>query len=126
MKRVKTKLLIILLIVAAGFAYQYTITINDTDIQKMAQQLVEQKLSSSSQQKVFFKDIAVIKRNQYKDGEGVRVCGAYQVGEAGAILPFVASVDVRDGKFSGHNQLLLSDTPEIQAAIIKICQEEKS
>ncbi|HEF8774904.1 hypothetical protein AB7179_02145 [Providencia manganoxydans] len=125
MKRVKTKLLIILLIVAAGFAYQYTITINDTDIQKMAQQLVEQKLSSS-QQKIFFKNVAVVKRNQYKDGEGVRVCGSYQVGESGTILPFVASVDVRDGKFSGHNQLLLSDTPEIEASIIKICQEEKS
>ncbi|MEX6314227.1 hypothetical protein AB6G19_11255 [Providencia manganoxydans] len=74
MKRVKTKLLIILLIVAAGFAYQYTITINDTDIQKMAQQLVEQKLSSS-QQKIFFKNVAVVKRNQYKDGEGF-VCAA--------------------------------------------------
>ncbi|WP_318839908.1 hypothetical protein [Providencia sp. PROV080] len=50
MKRVKTKLFIVILIIIAGFIYQYVTSINDADIQKMAQQLVEQKLPS--QQKV--------------------------------------------------------------------------
>lgn len=103
--------------------YQYFTTINDTDIEKMAQQLVEQKLSSK--QKLIFNDVKVMKRNQYNEGEGVRVCGTYQVDGKSKAVPFVASVDIRDGEFSGHNQLLLSDTPEMQASIISLCQEDK-
>ncbi|WP_272657902.1 hypothetical protein [Providencia sp. PROV086] len=123
MKRVKTKLFIVILIIISGFIYQYVTSINDADIQKMAQQLVEQKLPS--QQKVTFKDVKVVKRNHYKEGEGVRVCGMYQLNDNSSALPFVANIDVRDGKFSGYNQLLLSDTEANQAAITGICQEKQ-
>ncbi|EKT56358.1 hypothetical protein [Providencia sneebia] len=124
LKRVKTKLLIIFLLIVAGFSYQYAISIHDSDIQKAAQQFVEQKLASA--QKIEFADVRLVQRNQYKEGEAVRVCGNYQVGESGNMLPFVASIDIRDGKLSGHNQLLLSDTPEIQASIVEICKKESA
>lgn len=120
MKRIKTKLFIIFLIIAAGFLYQYLTSINDTDILKAAQQQVEQKLSSK--QKVAFSDVRIMKRNQYKEGERVRICGMYQVGDQSEVLPFVVSIDVRDGALSGHNQLLISDTAEMQASINQLCQ----
>ncbi|HGN3019274.1 TPA: hypothetical protein ACKR4E_006749, partial [Pseudomonas aeruginosa] len=69
MKRIKTKLFIVILIIIAGFVYQYVTAIHDSDIQKMAQQLVENKLAS--QQPVNFNDVKVVKRNQYKEGESV-------------------------------------------------------
>ncbi|EKT63546.1 hypothetical protein [Providencia burhodogranariea] len=119
----KTKLAIIFLMIIAGFIYQYVTTINDTDVEKVAQQLVEQKLSSK--QKLIFNNVKVMKRNQYNEGEGVRVCGTYQVDGTSKVIPFVASIDVRDGEFSGHNQLLLSNTPEIEASITNICKEDK-
>lgn len=124
LKRVKTKLIIIFLLIVAGFSYQYVISIHDSDIQKAAQQLVEQKLTSVH--KIRFDDVRIIKRNQYKEGEAVRVCGNYQIDETGNMLPFVASIDIRDGKLSGHNQLLLSDTAGIQASIMDMCKGEST
>ncbi|EMH4147554.1 hypothetical protein RGN32_001015 [Providencia stuartii] len=123
MKRIKTKLFIVILIIIAGFVYQYVTAIHDSDIQKMAQQLVENKLAS--QQPVNFNDVKVVKRNQYKEGESVGVCGTYQVGNDGRALLFVANIDIRDGQFSGKNQLLLSDNEDIQASIKMICQKEQ-
>lgn len=119
----KTKLAIIFLIIIAGFMYQYFTTINNADVENIAQQLVERKLSSK--QKLTFNDVKVMKRNQYNEGEGIRVCGTYQLDGTSNAMPFVASIDVRDGEFSGHNQLLLSDTPEMAASIAGICQEDK-
>lgn len=111
------------MIIIAGFVYQYVTAIHDSDIQKMAQQLVENKLAS--QQPVNFNDVKVVKRNQYKEGESVGVCGTYQVGNDGRALLFVANIDIRDGQFSGKNQLLLSDNEDIQASIKMICQKEQ-
>lgn len=121
MKRIKTKLLIVVLLALGLFAYQYYSSIGDSDVKSAAQQRIVEKLSSS--ENIRFDNVKIMQKNQYKEGESYRVCGLYQRDTQNEYLPFVASIDVQNGGFSHHDQLLLGDTAELKAAIEKLCSD---
>ncbi|HBO22831.1 MULTISPECIES: hypothetical protein [unclassified Providencia] len=121
MKRIKTKLLIVVLLALGTFSYQYFTSIGDSDIKKAAQQRVEKKLAST--ESVIFDNVKIAQKNQYKEGESYRVCGLYRLASQTEFLPFVANIDVQSGAFSEHDQLLVSETPEIKLAIDNLCQD---
>lgn len=103
------------------FSYQYFTSIGDSDIKKAAQQRVEKKLAST--ESVIFDNVKIAQKNQYKEGESYRVCGLYRLASQTEFLPFVANIDVQSGAFSEHDQLLVSETPEIKLAIDNLCQD---
>ncbi|WBM59241.1 hypothetical protein M5X66_09455 [Providencia sp. PROV188] len=123
MKRIKSKLLIVILLALGAFAYQFYTTIGDSDVTKQAEKLIENKLSSGSP--LTFEDVKIVLKSEFKEGECYRVCGFYQTSEQGDKLPFVASVSVQDGKFSEHHQLITSDTPELRTAIVSLCEKSQ-
>ncbi|BBG59131.1 MULTISPECIES: hypothetical protein [Providencia] len=123
MKRIKSKLLIIILLAVGAFGYQFYTSIGDSDIKKSAEKLVESKLGTGSS--IIFTDVNIVLKSEFKDGESYRVCGFYQVKQQDEKLPFVASINVQEGVFSEHNQLIVSETPELRTAITTICEKSK-
>lgn len=122
MKRIKTKLLIVLLLALGVFAYHSYTSIGDSDVKNEAQHLVEKKLNNING--IEFNDVKIMLKNEYKEGESYRVCGQYKLPSQNSTLPFVASVNVQDGKFSEHNQLIISETPELQFSIENLCAKK--
>ncbi|WP_369310920.1 hypothetical protein [Providencia rettgeri] len=122
MKRIKTKLLIVLLLALGVFAYHFYTTIGDSDVENMAKQLVEKKLERSGA--ITFSNVRIVLKNEYKEGSSFRVCGQYQLAQQSEMLPFVASVNVQEGKFSEHNQLIISETPELEISIDNLCTQK--
>ncbi|HHR5880922.1 TPA: hypothetical protein ACS7XF_000841 [Providencia alcalifaciens] len=123
MKRIKSKLLIVILLALGVFAYQFYTTIGDNDVTKQAEKLIENKLSSGSP--LTFDDVKIVLKSEFKEGESYRVCGFYQTSEQGEKLPFVVSVSVQGGKFSEHHQMITSDTPELRTAIVSLCERSQ-
>ena len=109
-----------MLLALGVFSYQYFTSIGDSDIKEAAQQRVEKKLASS--EPIIFDNVKITQKNQYKEGESYRVCGLYRLSSQTEFLPFVASIDVQSGTFSAHDQLLVSETPEMKIAIQNLCQ----
>lgn len=119
LKRIKTKLLIVVLLALGVFAYHFFTTIGDSDVESEAKQLVEKKLNQPSN--ITFNDVRIVLKSEYKEGESYRVCGLYSTSTQNDRLPFVANVSVQDGKFSEHSQLIISETPELQFSIENLC-----
>lgn len=119
MKRIKTKLLIVLLLALGVFAYHFYTTIGDADVENIAKQLVEKKLNHAGA--ITFKDVRITLKSEYKEGDSYRVCGLYQIASHNEMLPFVANVSVQEGKISTHSQLLVSETPELKFSIENLC-----
>lgn len=119
LKRLKTKLLIVLLLALGVFAYHFYTTIGDSDVENAAKQLVEKKLNQPDS--VTFKDVRITLKSEYKEGNSYRVCGLYQVASHNEMLPFIANVSVQEGKFSEHSQLIISETPELQFSVENLC-----
>ncbi|HHR6500907.1 TPA: hypothetical protein ACS8CD_001411 [Providencia alcalifaciens] len=123
MKRIKSKLLIVILLALGAFAYQFYTTIGDSDVTKQAEKLIESKLGST--EPLVFENVNIVLKSEFKEGESYRVCGSYQIANQSDKLPFVASVNVQNGKFTKHNQLITSDTPELRAAIVTLCEKSQ-
>jgi len=119
LKRIKTKLLIVLLLALGVFSYHFYTTIGDSDVENIAKQLVEKKLNQAGA--ITFKDVRITLKSEYKEGDSYRVCGLYQIASHNEMLPFVANVSVQEGKISTHSQLLVSETPELQFSIENLC-----
>lgn len=119
LKRIKTKLLIVVLLALGVFAYHFFTTIGDSDVESEAKQLVEKRLNQPSN--ITFNDVRIVLKSEYKEGESYRVCGLYSTFTQNDRLPFVANVSVQDGKFSEHSQLIISETPELQFSIENLC-----
>ncbi|EHZ6874295.1 hypothetical protein K6N86_004064 [Providencia rettgeri] len=124
MKRIKTKLLIVLLLALGVFAYHSYTSIGDSDVKNEAQSLVEKKFGSSSA--VEFSDVEIVQKNEFKEGESYRVCGLYHLSSQDDALPFVANVIVKEGSFSEHGQLIISETPELQFSIEQLCVKKQA
>lgn len=123
MKRIKTKLLIVLLLAIGVFAYHSYTSIGDSDVKKEAQRLVEKKLGNSTN--IEFSNIEITQKSEFKEGESYRVCGQYRVPVSANVLPFVASVSIKEGRFSEHGQLVTSETPELQLAVENLCANKQ-
>lgn len=119
LKRIKTKLLIVLLLALGVFAYHFYSTIGDSDVESTAKQLVDKKLNQSGE--ITFKDVRIALKSEYKEGSSYRVCGLYRTSSQDEMLPFVANVSVQDGKISEHTQLIVSETSELKLSIEKLC-----
>ncbi|MGG4608809.1 hypothetical protein [Providencia sp. Me31A] len=119
MKRIKTKLLIVLLLAIGVFAYHSYSSIGDSDVKKESQRLVEKKLGSPVD--IEFSNVEIVQKSEFKEGESYRVCGRYRMLSSDTTLPFVASVSIKEGRFSEHGQLIISETPELQLAIENLC-----
>ncbi|EJD6047265.1 MULTISPECIES: hypothetical protein [Providencia] len=119
MKRIKTKLLIVLLLALGVFAYHSYTSIGDSDVKNEAQSMVEKKLGNASV--IEFSDVDIVQKSEFKEGESYRVCGLYRLSSQDSSLPFVANVSIKEGRFSEHGQLIISETPELQFSIEQLC-----
>lgn len=124
MKRIKTKLLIVLLLALAVFAYHSYTSIGDSDVIAESQKMVEKKLANTS--KLDFEQVEIVQKSEFKEGESYRVCGLYRQPGQEKPLPFVASVSISDGHFSEHGQLIVSETPELQFSIEQLCVKKQN
>ncbi|WP_255254483.1 hypothetical protein [Providencia rettgeri] len=66
MKRIKTKLLIVLLLALGVFAYHSYTSIGDSDVKNEAQSLVEKKFGNSSA--VEFSDVEIVQKMSLRKG----------------------------------------------------------
>ncbi len=124
LKRIKTKLLIVILLALGVFSYQYYTSIGDSDVENAAQLRVTKKIASSSN--LVFNDVKITQKSEFKEGVSYRVCGLYRLESNEEYQPFIANIGVQDGKFSEHDQLIVSETPELRLAIENLCQPTDS
>lgn len=124
LKRIKTKLLIVLLLAFGVFGYHSYTSIGDSDVKNEAQRLVEAKLGNASN--IEFNDVEIMQKGEFKEGENYRVCGKYHLPSQENPLPFVANVIIKDGRFSEHEQLIISETQELQLSIERLCSKKET
>lgn len=116
-------MLIVLLLAIGVFAYHSYTSIGDSDVKKESQYLVEKKLGNPTA--IEFSNVEIVQKSEFKEGESYRVCGQYRVLPADNALPFVANISLKEGRFSEHEQLIVSETPELQLAIENLCIKKK-